>query len=121
MWIKIGYTNSGKTPAKDVRVAARAIQIPIATEIDFESFGPFRNIGPLGPGDERTKDVDIEVHSSCVTCETERPMQIHLFGRIDYIDEFDQKRWTKFHAYYEGRGVMRGNTLHSADSGNDYR
>jgi hypothetical protein len=116
IWVRLNYANSGKTPAKNVRIQARAIQLHRGTDIDLSDAGPVQPIGPLGPGDERMMDIDIEVQTGP---SSDEQWEIHLFGRIDYDDEFADGRWTTFHAWLDR--TLKGKTLRTHQTGNDYR
>ncbi len=111
-FVRFKYANSGKTPAKNVRVSARAIQVAAGSAVNLTNLPEASLMGPLGPEDERSRDVDIEVRNGSEGAET------HLYGRIDYEDEFSRERWTTFHTWSDH---TTGKTMHTAKDGNDYR
>jgi hypothetical protein len=129
--ISFGYRNSGKTPAKNVRVAAKAIMIDRDETFDFLDIGELRPIGPIGPNDSLDGDIQIMVnndgtiekvlHGRDLEVHVRDGKEIHLFGRIEYDDEFATGRWTTFHRYVGGDvGWDPEWVLHAAKDGSDY-
>jgi hypothetical protein len=116
--VRVIYSNSGKTPAKNVKFSAKSQQIAARGSVDLTNLPGPRSIGPLGPKDERTQDVSIEV---VFLTRDPKEAEVHAWGRIDYDDEFATGRWTTFHAYMPPDTFKRGKRLHTHDEGNDYR
>jgi hypothetical protein len=115
--VRVIYGNDGKTPANNVRISMRARQIKIGSHIDLNDFLEKREIGPLGPDDERSQDIEIESEGKILDKEL---AEQHVWGRIDYEDTFGIKRWTIFHAYIGGDKGWKGMRLHTHRTGNDY-
>jgi hypothetical protein len=120
--ITYGYRNTGKTPAKNVRVAARAIIIRRGNTLNLADAGDPRLVGPLGPKDILTDDIEGEGLTSGALVKPFMKggeFEIHLHGRIDYDDEFADGRWTTFHTYIGG-DVGYDKTMHTHKDGNDF-
>ena len=85
-------------------------------------WGDLRDVGPMGPKDSLGDEISIEdlVHGADAEAHVRAGKQIHLWGRIEYGDEFGGNRWTTFHCYIGG-DVEWEKTLHTAKEGNDYR
>ena len=115
------YRNTGKTPARNVRVAARAIIIATGERLDLATFGEMRPVGPMGPKDSLGDDVPIDglIHGQDAQAHVKDGKEIHLFGRIEYDTDFAKDRWTTFHSYVGG-DVAWERTLHTAKTGNDF-
>jgi len=54
------YRNTGKTPARNVHVGARAVIINAGETLDLEAVGEMRPVGPMGPKDSLGDDVPID-------------------------------------------------------------
>jgi len=120
VWIRLEFRNAGKTPAKNVKIAAHAVQILQGEELDLAALPDLSHIGPLGPDEERMHAVEIEPKVLRDMRLEYRTWENHIFGRIEYEDEFSRDiRWTTFHAYLPADA--KGQTFHTADTGNDYR
>jgi len=121
--VSYSYENTGKTPAKNVSVAARAILVKTGDPVDVTAVGDLKLIGPLGPKSVFSRQLDIEnapLHPSQIKSDTEDGShEIHLFGRIEYETEFAKDRWTTFHCYIGG-SIGYDRTLHAVEPGNDY-
>ena len=120
--VSFDYRNSGQTPAKDVRIAAHVIRIPRGNQFDFRQWGEFKTMGAIGPGDERGDDMfpldwGDQYDPRIIT--EDGSWEIHLFGRIEYADEFSNNRLTEFHSYIGGDAGW-DETLHTYKEGNDY-
>lgn len=118
------YTNSGKTPAKSVMVAARALWLgngaPPLNEADV---GAFRSVGPLGPGDQLDDDLNIEgvVEGADIRSAIDGGLgKLHLIGRIKYADEWSDERETSFH-FYLGGDAGWDEDMTAATTGNYYK
>jgi hypothetical protein len=123
--VRFTYENTGRTPAKNVQVAAKALYIPTENgpNVDVRDPGSFRLIGPLGPESVFTEDVKI---ANCppnpVDIEAglrSGRYEVHLWGRITYDTEFQKERFTSFHCFTGGR-VRYERTLHNTEPGNAY-
>jgi hypothetical protein len=115
------YRNTGKTPARNVRVGARAMLIGGGEALDLTNVGEMRPVGPMGPKDSLGDDIAIEdlVHGRDAQAHVADGKEIHLFGRIEYDTDFAKNKWTTFHAYVGG-DVPWDVTLHTAKTGNDF-
>ncbi len=117
------YTNSGKTPAKFVKISARAAIIHKNARFDHADFGTLKDIGPLGPGDDMNGTIVIEntqgIGPDIKKMVEKQEFQIHICGRIEYTDEWKGERWTTFHSYVGG-AVGWHNSLVTHPEGNDY-
>ncbi len=118
------YENTGKTPAKNVRVAARAAWITTGAALDITEVGPLRLIGPLGPkatfGDDLIPEGPTFPPSHVEGVANDGRHELHLWGRIEYDDAFSQeRRWTTFHCYIGG-AVGYDRSMHAVEPGNDY-
>jgi hypothetical protein len=123
--VSYSYENTGKTPAKNVQVAARAAWIKSGETLDITNVGSFRLIGPLGPEARFSDDLIPEgptfPPSHIEGVANDQTHELHLWGRINYHDEFSrERRWTTFHCYIGG-AVGYDKTLHAVEPGNDYR
>jgi hypothetical protein len=117
------YHNFGRTPAKSVRVAARAIWDAQGAVIDEENLGAFREVGPLAPDDELDDDIAIEgaPQAGDIVCAiTQGGCAVHLIGCIKYSDQWSGNRETSFH-FYVGGDAGWDEFMHAAINGNDYK
>lgn len=122
-WVTYDYINSGKTPAKRVMAAARAIWRPRGASIDEGAVGIFRPVGPLGPGDKLNDKLQIEgaPKPDEIRAMIERSgCEVHLIGCIRYADEWSEERETSFH-YYIGADAGWDEEMTAATTGNDYK
>jgi hypothetical protein len=93
-------TNSGQTPAKDVLVAAEIDMYP--RDVDEEHLEPkFRDgisKSPLAPGAAVTGDIEMTrvLSQMGIDAHASGEAMFIAFGRISYVDAFDERRTTDF-------------------------
>jgi hypothetical protein len=117
------WKNSGSTPAKNVKIAARAAIFRNGSEIPLNEVGEFKFMGPIEPrgflGDEIKVDGWEERHTDIRNILRRGRHEIHLWGKVMYDDEFRNDRWTTFH-FYTGGDMAYDRDLNTAKTGNDY-
>ena len=124
---RVSYSieNTGKTPAKNVEIAVQSAWIKTGTFLDFTNVGDFRLIGPLGPRAIFNADINPQgpgfIPTDIPSIADDGKHELHLWGRIEYGDEFsEERRWTTFHCQIGG-AVGYDRTMHTVEPGNDYR
>jgi len=122
--VSFTYENTGQTPAKNVRVAARAVWMRASEPVDITDVGPLRLIGPLGPSSVFDEDLKIEngpLNAAFIRDAIDsHANEVHLFGRIEYDTAFETGCWTTFHCWL-GPTTGYDRVLHAVEPGNDYR
>jgi hypothetical protein len=121
--ISFTYENTGRTPAKNVRLGARAVLVPTGQPIDVAQVGPLGPIGPLGPKSVFSRDIPIEncpQNATLIENMTRNGShQLHFIGRIEYDTIFSENRFTSFHCAIGGP-IGYDRDLHAWEPGNDY-
>lgn len=123
--LTIELRNSGQTPARHVTsrmdISFRAPHTDDSQfTLDHVEAG---SRSPLAP--DATYHVTLQLHRRLYPVDWEGikngDMALFAWGRIDYLDAFDQPRWTTFRAVTKAEHVARGEPYHMSvcENGND--
>ena len=109
--------NSGRTPAHKIRFKARAaiLPVPLPKETDLPETGDL-GIGETILSVQQTGSMCAVVDGFCQDDEVEaiksgnKGKALYVWGRIDYVDIFDESHYTRFchQLHWDGKGTVRG-------------
>jgi hypothetical protein len=121
--IRLTIRNAGLTPAHNVRarVSARIETFPPPRGL-FKLFPHGTGQGfMLAPGVKSVLEVGAgqPLNDSQKTLFGLGRLGAYLFGQIDYIDEFGEKRCTRFRMMAGGSVGFMGTAMHNMDEGNE--
>lgn len=106
--VDVKIKNFGRTPAYKVRLVweTKVYDWPVNSALTAEGAGA--SIDMIAPGSERLQRADeimrIDEFDAIDGGSDKKPAEkaLFLYGRIDYIDAFEQPRWTTFQIFMGG-------------------